>query len=102
MSCCCSGSFRAPARPGPPPRNPRDGAAAAHRRRRPPPHWEYKFGLEARANYRDSDDNVFKTSARQGGVPVFEETVDPGSHYEFSDVTVSGARRLGGPLHVHF
>jgi hypothetical protein len=66
-----------------------------------PPHWQYKLGLEARANYRDSVDNLFKTSARQGGVPVFEETVDPGSHYEFSDVTVSG-RAAWGDLFTSF
>jgi hypothetical protein len=62
---------------------------------RPAPGWDYHFSLEARANYRDSDDEVFKTSAKQNGIPITEETVDPGSHYEVSDVTVSGSAAWG-------
>jgi hypothetical protein len=49
--------------------------------------WEHRFGLEVRAQYRRSDDNRFKTPFTINNVPVFEETVDPGAHYEFSDVT---------------
>src|SRR5689334_2390346 len=52
------------------------------------PGWEHRFGLEVRANYRRSDDNVFRTPFTIQGIPVFEETVDPGAHYEFSDVTL--------------
>jgi len=50
--------------------------------------WEHRFGLEVRANYRYSEDNRFKTPFTIQGIPIFEETVDPGSHFEFSEVTL--------------
>src|SRR3954469_16750205 len=63
--------------------------------------WEHRFGLEARANYRRSDDNVFRTSATMHGIPVFEETVDPGAHYEFSDVTLFADVSRGDLFTIH-
>jgi hypothetical protein len=68
------------------------------------PRWEHRFGFEARANYRRSDDNIFKTSAMAGprhNIPVFEETVDPGSHYEVSDVSLLAEVSRGDLFTVH-
>src|SRR6185295_556564 len=54
-----------------------------------------EFGLEAKANFRHSEDNRFPVSFGfkpeqfpPGQTQVFEETVNPGSHFEFSDVTL--------------
>jgi hypothetical protein len=63
--------------------------------------WEHRFGLEVRANYRRSDDNRFKTPFTINNVPVFEETVDPGAHYEFSDVTLFADVSRGDLFTVH-
>lgn len=61
----------------------------------PQPQWHYRFGLEARANFRHSDENRFTapfpfkpTELPPGQTKGFEETVDPGNHFEFSDVTL--------------
>ncbi|MFL6263886.1 MAG: hypothetical protein ACJ76Y_29695 [Thermoanaerobaculia bacterium] len=63
--------------------------------------WEHRFGLEARAHYRRSDENRFKTSLSIGNVPVFEETVDPGAHYEVSDVTLFADLSRGDLFTLH-
>jgi hypothetical protein len=63
--------------------------------------WEHRFGLEVRANYRRSDDNRFKTPFTIQGSPVFEETVDPGAHYEFSDVTLFADASRGDLFTIH-
>src|SRR6185295_15696305 len=54
-----------------------------------------EFGLEAKANFRHSEDNRFPVNFGfkpeqfpPGQTQVFEETVNPGSHFEFSDVTL--------------
>ena len=55
----------------------------------PGPRFKLRFGLEVKGNYRDSEDNRFQTPLRVGSdPPVFEETVDPGSHYELSNVAL--------------
>ena len=63
--------------------------------------WEHRFGLEARVNYRRSDDNVFRTPFTIQGIPIFEETVDPGAHYEVSDVTLFADVSRGDLFTVH-
>jgi hypothetical protein len=63
--------------------------------------WEHRFGLEVRANYRRSDDNRFKTPFSLGSLSFFEETVDPGAHYEFSDVTLLADVSRGDLFTVH-
>jgi hypothetical protein len=63
--------------------------------------WEHRFGLEVRTNYRRSDDNRFKTPFTVNNIPVFEETVDPGAHYEFSDVTLFADVSRGDLFTVH-
>ena len=63
--------------------------------------WEHRFGLEVRANYRYSEDNRFKTPFTIQGIPVFEQTVDPGAHYEFSDVTLFADVSRGDLFTVH-
>jgi hypothetical protein len=68
------------------------------------PRWEHRLGFEARANYRHSDDNVFKAPFQVGpehDIPVFEETVDPGTHYEISDVTLLGDLSRGDLFTLH-
>jgi hypothetical protein len=57
--------------------------------------WKLRFGLEARANYRDSEENRFPVPFQfspeelpVGQTRGFEETVDAGSHVEISDVTL--------------
>jgi hypothetical protein len=66
-----------------------------------PAGWEHRFGLEVRANYRRSDDNRFKTPFAIGGTPVFEETVDPGTHYEVPDVTLFADLSRGDLFTLH-
>ncbi len=63
--------------------------------------WEHQFGLEVRANYRRSDDNIFKTPFTIQGSPVFEETVDPGNHYEVSDATLFADVSRGDLFTLH-
>lgn len=53
----------------------------------------WHFSLEARANYRSSDDNRFRVGfpfgpgvLPPGQTNAFEETVDPGDHYRLSEV----------------
>jgi hypothetical protein len=57
--------------------------------------WTFRFGLEARANYRESEENRFPVPFpfKPEQLPVgqtrgFEETVDTGSHVEFSNVAL--------------
>ncbi len=63
--------------------------------------WEHQFGLEVRANYRRSDDNIFRTPFTIQGSPVFEETVDPGNHYEVSDATLFADVSRGDLFTLH-
>src|ERR1700710_876813 len=74
----------------------------------PPPHWQYKLGLEARANFRHSDENRFgapfpfrPTELPPGQTKGFEETVDAGNHYEISDVTLLGTAGWGDLFTTH-
>lgn len=67
-----------------------------------------EFGLEARANYRDSDGNrfavPFEFSPDQlppGQTRGFEETVDDGSHIEISTVTLLVNASWGDGLAAH-
>src|SRR4030095_8840797 len=51
------------------------------------------FGLEAKANFRNSERNRFPVSVPPSFLPpgqtqVFEETVNSGSHFEMSAVTL--------------
>ena len=66
-----------------------------------PAEWEHRFGLEVRANYRYSEDNRFRTSFAIQGIPVFEQTVDPGAHYEFSEATLFADLSRGDLFTVH-
>ncbi len=67
-----------------------------------------EFGLEAKANFRHSEDNRFPVSfgfkpeqIPPGQTQVFEETVNPGSHFEFSDVTLFVDAVWGDGLAAH-
>lgn len=57
------------------------------------------FGLEAKANYRDSDENLFRVPFFN--TPVFEETVNEGSHLEVSTVTLLVNATWGDGLTAH-
>ncbi len=68
--------------------------------------WTFRFGLEARANYRDSEENRFQVPfpfeppmLPVGQTHGFEETVNAGSHFEVSNVALFGDRRLARPVH---
>jgi hypothetical protein len=57
--------------------------------------WKLKAGLEVKANYRDSQENRFAVPFpfQPSQLPVgqtkgFEATVDPGAHFEVSNVTL--------------
>ena len=83
-SCCCSGCAGDPLD--------RPGAGGVGRRIRGGP---FRFGLEARANYRDSEENRFPVPfpfdapmLPVGQMKGFEETVDAGSHVEISNVAL--------------
>ena len=56
--------------------------------------WDLDWGLEAKVHYRDSDDTRFP-SPFGFDPPEFLETVDPGSHFEVSVVTLKLAASLG-------
>jgi hypothetical protein len=65
---------------------------------RPSFHW----GLEAKANYRQSDENRF--AVRFAPIPPssrFEETVSPGSHFELSNLTLLLDADWGDGLAAH-
>jgi hypothetical protein len=57
------------------------------------------FGLEAKANYRHSEENRFKVPFFT--TPVFEETVNQGSHIEMSMVTLFVDASWGDGLVAH-
>jgi len=66
------------------------------------------FGLEARANFRHSEDNRFPVSFKfepdqlpVGQTQAFEETVNPGNHFELSDVTLYVDAVWGDGLAAH-
>lgn len=66
------------------------------------------FGLEAKANFRDSEENRFPVSFpfTPDQLPVgqkqgFEETVNPGSHFELSNVTLLVDAVWGDGLAAH-
>ncbi len=66
------------------------------------------FGLEAKANYRDSDENRFPVSFRfspsmlpVGQTQGFEETVNPGRHFELSNVSLFVDAVWGDGLVAH-
>ena len=66
------------------------------------------FGLEARANFRHSEDNRFPVpfpflpiELPPGQTRGFEETVNPGSHFELSDVTLYLDASWGDGLAAH-
>lgn len=70
--------------------------------------WRVKLGLEAKANYRDSQENRFPVpfGFKPVELPVgqsrgFEETVDAGRHYEFSNVALLGTVARGDLFTVH-
>lgn len=73
-----------------------------------PRKWDYRFGLEVRANYRHSEENRFQVPfpfppsfLPVGQAHGFEETVNAGTHYEFSDVTVSADAGWGDVFTTH-
>ena len=64
------------------------------------------FGLEAKANFRHSEDNRFPVSLPPEFLPpgqpqVFEETVSAGSHFELSAVTLFVDAVWGDGLAAH-
>src|SRR5215218_5852756 len=66
------------------------------------------WGLEAKANYRHSEDNRFAvpfpfdpSMLPVGQTQGFEETVNPGSHFELSDVTLFVDAIWGDGLTAH-
>lgn len=64
------------------------------------------FGLEAKANFRDSDRNRFPITfplpeLLPPGTQVFEETVSAGSHFELSNVTLLVDAVWGDGLAAH-
>ena len=72
------------------------------------PRWRVRFGLEAKANYRDSQENRFPVpfTFRPEELPVgqtrgFEETVDAGRHYEFSNLALLGTLACGDLFTAH-
>ncbi len=65
-----------------------------------------EFGLEAKANFRHSEDNRFPVSLPPQFLPpgqpvVFEETVSAGSHFELSNVTLFVDAAWGDGLAAH-
>jgi hypothetical protein len=55
----------------------------------------WRLGFEVKGNYRDSDENAFRTPFpfRPGQIPagqdrVLLQTVDPGGHFEFSNLSL--------------
>lgn len=67
-----------------------------------------EFGLEAKANFRDSDDYKFAVNfgfdddeLPNGQDRVFERTVNPGRHFELSGVTLLIDARWGESLTAH-
>jgi len=67
-----------------------------------------EFGLEAKANFRHSEENRFPVSFQfpanelpPGQTQVFEETVSAGSHFELSDVTLLVDAIWGDGLAAH-
>ena len=67
-----------------------------------------QFGLEAKANFRHSDDNQFEVNFgfKPIQLPVgqdkgFERTVNPGSHFELSNVTLFVDATWGEGLVAH-
>ncbi|HEY0511204.1 MAG TPA: hypothetical protein VGH73_04835, partial [Thermoanaerobaculia bacterium] len=64
-----------------------------------------KIGLEAKGNYRRSDENRFTVPFHPDSLPpgakIFEETVDAGSHYELSNVTLFGDAAWGRRFTAH-
>lgn len=58
------------------------------------------FGLEAKANYRHSEESRFRVPFF-GDTPVFEETVNQGSHIEMSTVTLFVDATWGDGLTAH-
>jgi hypothetical protein len=99
LSGLAVGAGRSAAQEAPP-----EGAPAAEAA----PKWEYHFGLEARANYRRSDENRFAVpfpfkpqELPPGQTRGFEETVDAGTHEEISDVTVYADAGWGDLFTTH-
>lgn len=67
-----------------------------------------RFGLEAKAHFRDSDQNRFRVPFRfppeflpVGQTEGFEETVNAGSHFEVSTVTLLVDAEWGDGLAAH-
>ncbi|HVT59221.1 MAG TPA: hypothetical protein VHR45_12555 [Thermoanaerobaculia bacterium] len=67
-----------------------------------------KFGLEVKANFRQSEDNRFAVpfpftpdQLPVGQTRGFEETVNPGSHLEVSNLTLLGDARWGEAVKAH-
>jgi hypothetical protein len=67
-----------------------------------------EFGLEAKASFRDSDDFAFPVNfgfgpeeIPSGQTRVFERTVNPGQHFEFSAVTLLVDASWGEGLTAH-
>ncbi len=70
---------------------------------------EFKYKLEAKLNYRDSDENRFATKfpfppsfLPVGETSAFLETVDAGSHSEISAITFAGIWDINDALAFHF
>jgi hypothetical protein len=59
------------------------------------------FGLEAKVNYRNSEENAFRVPFFPDNLPVFEETVNEGSHIEISTVTLLLDATWGDGLVAH-
>ncbi|HTG35965.1 MAG TPA: hypothetical protein VLB76_23815 [Thermoanaerobaculia bacterium] len=72
------------------------------------PGWTFQYNLEVRANYRDSEENRFPLpyAFELDQLPVgqtrgFEETVDAGSHFEFSNVALFATVGRGDLFTAH-
>lgn len=61
----------------------------------------FQFGLEAKAHYRDSDENRFPVPFGLPPSMRFEETVNSGSHFEVSVVTLLLDADWGDGLAAH-
>lgn len=73
-----------------------------------PEGWQLDWGLEAKAHYRDSEENRFPLSfpfspemLPPGAERGFLTTVDPGSHFEVSVLTLLLDARLGNAIQAH-
>lgn len=60
---------------------------------------DLRFGFEAKAHFRSSDDNLFRSPFF--AQPVFQQTVSPGDHFEVSTLTLFADLSWGENLTGH-